>query len=57
MKISVKKEKAIVFVSGLMALATGYIASFNPVVAGVIGSATALTMAFWSEGINTGEAN
>ena len=53
MQISVNKEKAIVFVTTIAGVVTGYVATINPTVAGIIGSVTTAILVFWSEGINT----
>lgn len=53
MKISVKKEKAIVFITSIAGIITGYVATFNPIVAGIAASTVAAVLVFWSEGINT----
>lgn len=54
MKISVKKEKAIVFIGAIMGVVTGYLTGIGRVTeAGIIGTVTAAVLALWSEGINT----
>ena len=54
MKISVKKENAIVFVGAIMGAVTGYLTGIGRTTeAGIIGAITAAVLTFWSEGINT----
>jgi hypothetical protein len=57
-KISVNKEKAVVFINTIVGIASGYLVGIGYVTEG--GILTAVTLAvttFWSEGINTNLEN
>lgn len=54
MKVSVNKEKAIVFATALGTAVTGYLAGIGLVLeSATVGSVSAAVIAFWSQGINT----